>query len=71
MKIPDGPWKVYVAPKEPPECPTHKGPMKLNIDAVYECRGFDGEGCDYKIKLEDRMFEIGTTDPGDFKVYYG
>jgi hypothetical protein len=39
--------------------------MKLNFPADrYDCLGYDGEGCEYHVRLEDFLVEIGTTETG-------
>jgi len=54
--------KIFRMPVEP-RCPTH-GQMHFNFPADrYECRGFDGEGCEYIVNMEDVPIEyFGTVD---------
>lgn len=60
---------VYILPQEGPPCPTHGGHMKLNFQADrYDCLGFDGEGCEYKVSCEEFLVEIGTFGSGPDRV---
>jgi hypothetical protein len=39
---------------DPPNCPIHLGPMKLDIARDgFVCLGWDGEGCDEFMSMED------------------
>jgi hypothetical protein len=68
MDIPGG-SPIYILPKDPPKCPIHKGHMKLNFPADrYDCLGYDGEGCEYHVRLEDYVVEIGTTGEIEFEI---
>lgn len=63
------PNTVYILPQEGPECPIHKGHMKLNFAADrYDCLGYDGEGCEYKVPCEEFLVEIGYTDSGPDRI---
>jgi hypothetical protein len=68
MDIPGG-SPIYILPREGPACPTHGGHMKLKFSMdLYECMGYDGEGCDYTIMVETMLIEIGTTDSFRFEL---
>jgi hypothetical protein len=68
MDIPGG-TPIYILPREGPACPTHGGHMKLKFSMdLYECMGYDGEGCDYTVTIEEMLIEIGTTELGGFEL---
>ncbi len=59
--------RMYIGPSDPPRCPAHDGPMHDN-PAMYrfECKGWDGEGCDHVVTHEDWYTCIGTYDGAGF-----
>jgi hypothetical protein len=65
--------KIFIAPIEGPPCPTH-GQMHLNFPCDrWECRGYDGEGCDYVVTMEEwykTFTEIGYIDADDVKFKF-
>jgi len=57
----DGRGEVYATVA--PRCPTH-GQMHFDMPCdMWRCRGFDGEGCEYMVAMEDIQWEhIGWID---------
>jgi hypothetical protein len=59
---------VYTAPQ--PRCPVH-GQMHLDFAMdTWRCKGFDGEGCDFTVTMEElerQMTPLGTVDATGFR----
>jgi hypothetical protein len=61
---------IYIAPEEGPRCPTH-GQMHYDLPCDrWECHGYDGEGCEYKVTQEEwfaTFTQIGIIDSEGMK----